>query len=111
MESGNDDREHMSDVVEWEWRVEDPAAHPILDVSQVHGLYVLGQLWAIVALKEADDSDDQVDWQYWTAPDPDDGWSGYEHIDGFETLEAAQASIAEDREEILQIVRDGLESN
>jgi hypothetical protein len=103
----------MSEVAEWEWRLEDEETHSHRGLTQVHGLYVLGQLWAIVGLQEPDEDDGEREapWQYLIAPDPEVDWIGYEHIDGYETLEEAQASIEKERQQILSITRDSMESN
>ena len=95
--------EHVSDVDEWEWRVEDPANHAHLGSREIHGLYARGRLWAVIVL--TDESDGPTRWHF-TAPDEEDAWVGYEGIDSFDTLEAAKASIDAERDETLKYLRE-----
>lgn len=95
----------MSEVLEWEWRVVDPAEHPNLEAEELHGAFALGELWALVALIQ--DEEDGPTWLYYTAPDPEDSWVGYESIDGFATLDEAKASVDSSRDEILAYIRMG----
>ena len=75
--------EDVTEIAEWEWKLESPADHDTLESREVHGVYALGRLWAVVALK---DDEDGETWMHYTAPDPEDAWNGYESIDGFATL-------------------------
>lgn len=95
---------------EWEWRRLEPEEHEILRSSDIHGVYALGQLWAVIALLQPDDEGDSGQgrvWMYYTAPDPEDAWNGYEPIEGFATLEEAKEAVDADREQVLQQLRDG----
>lgn len=93
----------MADIVEWEWRRENAEDHESLDSREVHGVYAHGRLWAVVAL--TDDADGET-WMYYTAPDPEDAWNGYESIDTFTTLDAAKESIDGSRDEVLRLIRE-----
>ncbi len=93
----------MSDLAEWEWRLEDPSAHPNLESKDIHGVYALDKLWAIVAFIEEDDG---PAWVHYTGPDPEDAWNGYEAIESFSTLEAAKSNVDESRAETLTYLRE-----
>ncbi len=93
----------VADIVEWQWRAVDPAEHPNLEAKEVHGVYALGQLWALVAL--VPDGEDSLVWMHYTAPDPEDAWNGYEAIDGFATLDEAKLSVDASRDESLAYLR------
>lgn len=100
----------MTEILEWEWRQVDPADHEALECSELHGVYALGRLWALVALGTVDDADDPGEgetWMYYTAPDSEDAWNGYESIDGFPTLDEAKAFIDDDRDQVLEHIRAG----
>lgn len=93
----------MADIVEWEWRSLDPAEHPSLEAKELHGVYALGELWALAALV---DDGDGPSWSYYNAPDPEDAWNGYECIDGYKGLDDVKAAIDDGREEALKFIRE-----
>ena len=86
----------------------DPADHESLNCSELHGIYALGRLRALVALETVEDTDGPAEAEtgmYYTAPDSEDAWNGYESIDGFPTLDEARAFIDVDREQVLEHIR------
>ena len=97
----------MTEIIEWEWRVVNPADHPNVEAKEMYGVYALGQLWALVALVPDDEAGNV--WMHYTAPDPEDSWTGYEAIDGFTTLDEAKESVDASRDESLAYLRKSSE--
>lgn len=91
----------------WEWRTLPPGDYENLECTEIHGVFALGQLWAVLALIKDDESEDSTaQWVHYTAPDPEDAWNGYESIDSYSTLEEGQAQIDTMRDEVLSYLRD-----
>jgi hypothetical protein len=99
----------MTETQEWEWRQEVASDFESLDATEVHGVYALGELSCVIALKPADKSEDE-DAPYWdfymVLSQEREGFGGFEPIDSFETLELAKAYGDEMRVEMIAMVRE-----
>ena len=92
----------MNESVAWEWRQENPDDWSV-DASEVWAVHVVGQRIAAVAC-EQDEDDGRTRWMAYLVLNLDeDGIGGLEAIDGYDTLNAAMASIERDRDQLIAI--------
>ena len=102
----------MNAAVEWEWRqlsAETIEAHEGIDG---YGAYALGEEVAVVICHQRNDDhefdpESKPTWEIChTLTQHREGISGYESIDLRDSLEEAQHYINEDKDKMIQMVRD-----
>ena len=103
----------MVQAPEWEWRQEIVEEFDTIEAREIHGVYAVGELVGLIALRDPDEFDDPEDgpaYQFYLVMTAErEGFNGYEHLDGFATLEEAKAFGDAMREEIVTMIRQDQE--
>jgi hypothetical protein len=97
-------------VVEWEWRKEDPDAYANLDALDAWGVYALGEQVRLLILRNPDDPDDKAyDGAMWSdyaaLQSSRDGFTGYEALGDYATLDEAKTAVELDRKQPIHLVK------
>ena len=97
----------MTEAPEWEWRQLDASAYEHLDGLDGYGAYALGEKVAIVICQRDEDDPATRSWMvYYVMYQQREGFSGLESIDGRDSLEEAKSMVEEDRDRMIQMVRE-----
>ena len=97
----------MTEAPEWEWRQLDASAYEHLDGLDGYGAYALGEELARVICERDEDDPETHSWMvYHVMYQEREGFSGLEPIDGRESLEEAKSLVEENKDQMIQIVRE-----
>lgn len=93
--------------VEWEWVRESVSDYESLDALEAHAVYALGEKSGVIVKSvDQDDPENPVVWTYYSVYSQErEGFTGYEAIDGFSSLDEAKAFGDSMKAEILLVLR------
>jgi hypothetical protein len=98
------------DLVEWEWREEDPTEYATLNASSVWAAYADGKKVRVLVLADRNGSQPEDDASMWTdfivTTADREGFSGFEPLNSYGTLNEAKTTVENDKEALIDMIRE-----